>query len=145
MVQAPRSARTVFAEACVSRIVDAVSNDGKWIASDDGPTGITILAGDTLAEVCRVKQEHQRTWTAFAPDGKTIATADVTGHIQLWNLPTGSLVGQLATNSGNLVRIWFSKDGRRLAAIANKDSPENDGLDKLSQIQLFVFTAADEP
>jgi len=127
------------------RSVRAVTNDGNLIASDAGITELTIRQTDSLNEVCRINLEHPRTYAVFTPDGKTLATSDDAGRIQLWNLPTGNLVGQLETNGWGLARIWFSKDGRRLAAAAFKDPPQSEGTNGFHQIQLFVFKASDEP
>ena len=123
----------------------AVTNDGNWIASEASPTALSIRETDSLNEVCRINMEHPKTFAAFSPDAKTIATSDDAGRIQLWNLPTGNLVGQLETKGWGLWRIWFSKDGRRLAAAAFKDPPQSEGTDGVHQIQVFVFSASDEP
>jgi serine/threonine protein kinase/WD40 repeat protein len=124
--------------------VVAVTNDGNWIACVSAPTELSIRETDSQHEICRINLEHPAAFAVFTPDAKTIATCG-DNRIQLWNLPTGNLVGQLEIKGWGLERIWFSKDGRQLAAAAFKDPPQSAGTNGFHQIQLFVFTASDEP
>jgi WD40 repeat protein len=52
---------------------------------------------------------------AFSPDGKTLAAANTSGVIQLWDTTKGTPVGTL-TDLQTLVRLAFSPDGKSLVA-----------------------------
>ena len=69
----------------------------------DWRTGATVATVDALAEAL-----------AFAPDGKSIATADPTGPAQLWNASTGQLLATLGGQAGGAFDITFSPDGTTL-------------------------------
>jgi WD40 repeat protein len=52
---------------------------------------------------------------AFSPDGKTLAAANTSGVIQLWDTTKGVPAGTL-TDLQTLVRLAFSPDGKTLVA-----------------------------
>ena len=57
----------------------------------------------------------------ISPNGKLVATGDNTGHVQLWNLATGRLVGApLGTGSEVVDAIAFNAQNTTLA-VANED------------------------
>ena len=66
----------------------------------------------------RVTQTGSNTAVAFAPDGKTLATAAADGPIDLWEVPSGKLVTTLLGRTGQGARVAFSPDGKELAALA---------------------------
>jgi Tol biopolymer transport system component len=58
---------------------------------------------------------------AFAPDGKTLATASQDGTVRLWNVTTGTQIGEplpgemSGNNTARLFDVDFSPDGKLLA------------------------------
>lgn len=54
------------------------------------------------------------TATAFAPDGKTLATVDESGVIKFWNTATWQESASLRLGAYRIVYLEFSPDGRRL-------------------------------
>lgn len=55
-------------------------------------------------------------WTAFSPDGKTLATIDREGAIGLWDLDTGRLKPASADPPATVRRLRYLDGGTRLAA-----------------------------
>jgi eukaryotic-like serine/threonine-protein kinase len=56
---------------------------------------------------------------AFSPDGKTLVLASFGGTLQLWDVPTGTLMETLKGHSGAVCAAAFSPDGRTLASGSN--------------------------
>jgi WD40 repeat protein len=54
---------------------------------------------------------------AFAPDGRTIATAGEDGLVKLWHTATGQPLGALISERSGIEKLRFSDDGRRLIAL----------------------------
>lgn len=54
--------------------------------------------------------------SAFAPDGKTLATAGIGGRVQLWDPSTGRLLMTLAGPEQPIVALEFSRSGSVLTA-----------------------------
>ncbi len=96
-----------------------LSSDGKTVAvrGADGLTLWDAAKGERLAklpfdEVCMITQ------AVFAPDGRTLATAEYAGAggpIRLWNVADGK--GRLlAKHGGAVTALAFAPDGKRIAA-----------------------------
>jgi WD40 repeat protein len=68
------------------------------------------------------RHQHMVRCLAFAPDGKTLATAggfsDVPGEIKLWDLAAGKEGATLRGNQNGVYAVEFSPDGRTLAAVS---------------------------
>jgi WD40 repeat protein len=69
------------------------------------------------------------TGLAVSPDGKTLATAVVSGKVKLWNLTDGKLLRTLDARKanikgmafGNVTGIFFEDEGRKLVAVLRRD------------------------
>jgi WD40 repeat protein/serine/threonine protein kinase len=53
---------------------------------------------------------------AFSPDGKTLATADQDGTLQLWNVRAGTRRAVLRGHTGKVRAVAFAPDGKTLAS-----------------------------
>jgi WD40 repeat protein len=53
---------------------------------------------------------------AFSPDGKTLASGDLSGEVKLWSVATLQEVGSLDGQGGKIHCLGFSPDGQTLAA-----------------------------
>jgi WD40 repeat protein len=56
------------------------------------------------------------TAAVFAPNGKTLATADHDGSLRLWDVATGRQLVVLLGHKGPLASLAYSPDGRMLAS-----------------------------
>jgi WD40 repeat protein len=58
----------------------------------------------------------------FSPDSKSLATCCEDGSVFLWNVATGEWFTRLANPGGRGVKVQFSADSRKLAAIIALES-----------------------
>jgi WD40 repeat protein len=54
--------------------------------------------------------------TAFAPDGKNLATASLDGTVRVWGLPDGKEIGRLEGHRGWVLAVAYAPDGKRLVS-----------------------------
>jgi RNA polymerase sigma factor (sigma-70 family) len=81
---------------------------------------------------------------AFAPDGKTLASASHDRTIRLWDLATGKELAVLQ-HPNPVVSLSFSPDGRILAAGTGSDDPKRDQIIPLhGEVKLWEMTTGKE-
>jgi WD40 repeat protein len=83
------------------------------------PTISPLLALQTILtniyEQNRFKGHQGGVWgISFSPDGKSLATADASGTIRLWNL-SGQQINQFDGHRDGVMSISFSPDGQHIA------------------------------
>jgi WD40 repeat protein len=103
----------------------ALSGDGKVLATFGaaraGEANQTVQFWDvaTGKELRRLRDEecHPRIFAvAFAPDGKTVATASVESPLVVWDMATGRELRRFSGRRGVGASLAFSPDGKLLAA-----------------------------
>ncbi len=121
----------------------AIAPDGRTLASGsregDGTVRLWDLTAPDLARASRVLRNDAPTHQlAFAPDGKTLASACGDGTVRLWDLTAPDPAAHtriLKGHRGEIFWVAFAPDGKTLASGALKSS---DGT-----IRLWDLTAAD--
>ncbi|MEQ9423005.1 MAG: caspase family protein [Cyclobacteriaceae bacterium] len=90
--------------------------DGGMIATADTDQRITFYDQqlETIKEL-KTKQAYILS-LVFAPNGKSIASGDSKGVIDLWNTETGELTDNLLETHGRINSLEFSNDSKYLAA-----------------------------
>src|SRR5260370_5756301 len=73
---------------------------------------------------------------AFAPDGRTLATAGYEGVVRLWEVPMGKLLSTFEKRS-RITSLAYTPDGKKLAVAthARFDTPGIGGLSENQEIQ----------
>jgi WD40 repeat protein len=107
----------------------AISPDGKFHAGLRGPGTIVVVDRASGKETCTfARHDHALSSLAFAPQGKTLATAAEDGTVRLWEFPSGKLLHTfppLRTQREFIRSVGFSPDGKILAV------PVEDGRNKV--------------
>jgi eukaryotic-like serine/threonine-protein kinase len=116
---------------CTDLLATAISADGSRVAVYDhgtGPAPVRVVhVYDTRSgkEVAAVSEGIPPTggqgplWClALSPDGARLAAGSLTsGTVFVWDVAGGRLVHSFAGPRGTIVRVEFTRDGRRLCAI----------------------------
>lgn len=93
----PRTAHTLTKLEDDSRILSAVSGDGRRVATGDDTGTIQVWDTETLTEVCRV--EHGNSYiqaVALSTSGGWLAGVSRQGRLTVWLLPDGTMPTMIA-------------------------------------------------
>ena len=121
----------------------AVANGGKFIAVRHPKTSIAIVEPDSGRELCRLPHDSLVVCATFSPDSRTLATSNGEGRVILWNVATGELITSFAPNR-LVVRLQFSADGRKLAAIGYIPESRRP-QDVEGTVYVFIWEGSDLP
>jgi RNA polymerase sigma factor (sigma-70 family) len=103
----------------VQGLEEAAFTPGGRVLLVGGPGGDALLLDPaTGKEVRRFRPGAGATALAFAPDGKALAVGTAEGILTQWDLAAGKLLPTSADPIITPLRLRFSKDGKRLEAVA---------------------------
>ncbi len=123
--------RTQFASneiICKAPSIDAVSRDGKRLASSDyrlGRWGVTVWDMETGKLLASLKHSGPVRALAFNADGTRLACGgaiankrDKPADLKVWDLETGKVIFELEGHVPGIVGVCYSPDGKRIASLA---------------------------
>jgi WD40 repeat protein len=94
----------------------AFSADGRLLAYCDDNNAGKLVDLSTLKPTRGIAGLGSVNCLTFAPDGKTLASADAEGLVRLWDVQTGAELDHWPTHAGKEPRaLVFSPDGKTLA------------------------------
>ncbi len=101
-----------------------ISPDGKTLASGSGQNTVKLWDAATGREL-RTLQDHGDLFSsavvAFSPDGKMLASGSENTTIKIWDATTGEEVVTLSSYEGDVRRVVFSPDSRKLVSVKTFD------------------------
>jgi WD40 repeat protein len=109
------------------------SADGALLVATYNDRDYDIFDTTTDHQVLALSTASGTSAIAFPPDNRTIATGFADGQVKLWQLATGQEVATFKAGSEPILKLQFSTDGRKLAAVA-RDKHSGDAL-------LFIWRA----
>lgn len=122
----------------------AFSPNGRILAAGSGHNGIILWDAKSGKELRHIDGPHVGDYVVFSPDGKTLASVrnwqqgESAGTVQLWDVATGKLRGQLKSDQ-NLIRcIAFSPNGKLLATHSQW------GTDHVGAVRVWDLAARSE-
>jgi WD40 repeat protein len=79
---------------------------------------VALLASPALAQEFTTLPGHDKAvrWLAYAPDGKTLASASMDHTIKLWDTLTAKETGVLKGHKQSVRSVVFAPDGKTLAS-----------------------------
>jgi WD40 repeat protein/serine/threonine protein kinase len=106
----------------------AISGDGGALASvSPSSPVIRLLSTETFELKAELPGHPAGTGgMAFAPDGKTLASAGAEHTVKLWHVATGEEQLTLGGFSGTIWTLLFSPDGRTLATLSSTPQDGNE-------------------
>jgi WD40 repeat protein len=124
----------------IPRATLAVCNQGKLIAVKGQGNSIVLVDLASGAELFTLRHDTGISAAVFSPDARTLTAATAGGRVYLWHVPTGGALTQFETGSGTAIKLQFSRDSRKLAALT-KDSGPGD----TATMKFFVWEGVDGP
>jgi WD40 repeat protein/serine/threonine protein kinase len=105
----------------------AYSADGQqlWSVSEDK----TVKVWDAATGRLGLRLSGRPSGLAISPDGQTVATVSPgqQGTVTLWDMSTGKAVRSFTGHQGQVWRLAFSPDGKRLLSASKFSGPEDVG------------------
>jgi WD40 repeat protein len=97
--------------------VRGLSNRAEMILVELGPVSSRLVDLRSGHQLATLRHPTPVPDLAFSPDSKSLATCCADGSVHLWNVATGEQVTRLSSSVGKGVKVQFSADSRKLAAV----------------------------
>jgi RNA polymerase sigma factor (sigma-70 family) len=107
-----------------SNILFALSPDGRTLVETHQANWEIrlwdVASGKNLGQLQWKEGSYWPSSFAFSPDGKTLASGNMLGSIDLWDLTTDAHMAHLKTPKEQIGTVAFTPDGKTLVAAADK-------------------------
>ncbi len=122
----------------------AIANGGQLVAQRPERVAIALVDLRSQRELGTLRHPSPVTDAAFSPDARTFATGTEDGFVYLWSVATGEAIARFETQTGEILKVQFSPDNRKLVALVFADATAApDG--RKGKIRLFTWAGIDGP
>ncbi len=119
----------------------AVSRDGKTILSA-APNDEVLVWGDPFQKSVRALKGAGKLWQfAITPDGARAVATSTSGHVTMWDVATGKLLGRSKGHDGYIFALAMSPTGNHFATGGSADDTivRVWNIDKLGEARHMIF------
>jgi WD40 repeat protein len=93
--------------------------DGKSFVSCSNDGTLKVWDAQTYALKSTLTQGQPSFHIAISPDRNTLASADASGKVKLWNMTTGAELRQISAHTGIAYALAFAPNGKWLASVGS--------------------------
>jgi WD40 repeat protein len=132
-----------------------ISNGSRLVAHASSRISVALVDAPSGRELATLRHDAGVVDAAFSPDDRTLAVGCLDGSVCLWSTATGQEMMRLQTRGGEILKVQFSADGRRLAVVSSIEignapslkEPNGDGVshDARYRAQVLIWSGIDAP
>ncbi len=129
---------------CTLKGLCAIADGGQLVADRGDLVAITLVEPSSGRKLWTLQHNTSVVESTFSPDVRTFVTGTDDGCVHLWNVVTGEAITRFETRSGEILKVQFSPDSRKLAALTLSEAVPVPG-GRQGKIRLFIWQGVSGP